>query len=121
VAGNYAAYLSSRGRACFSRFLQASREQVNKQRGGHFEHGPPAMATVPIALSGVRHAFLRTRVVPLLRDGRVRIRIYHDVFTFIWGAAEIELEATGFSRPVPSATEKRLLLALLSRAKANQL
>jgi len=51
----------------------------------------------------------------------VRARIYHDVFTFVWGAAEIELEATGFSRPVPSATETRLLMALLSRAKANQL
>ncbi len=76
---------------------------------------------MPITLPGVTQSFLRTKVVPLLRGGRLRIHIYHDVFTFVYGPAEIELEATGFSHPVPSATEQRLLLLLLDRAKASKL
>jgi hypothetical protein len=121
AARNYAAYQSSRGRACFMRGLEASRTQLNKQHPEGFQHGPPAVSTVPITLPGVQQSFLRTKAVPLLRGGRLRIHIYHDVFTFILGPAEIELEATGFGHPVPSATEQRLLLLLLGRAKANKL
>jgi hypothetical protein len=121
AANNYAAYQSSRGRSCFLRDLEASREQLNRQHPEQFQHGRPTVVTVPITLPGVRQSFLRTKVVPLFRGGRLRIRIYHDVFTFIYGPAEIELEATGFSHPVPSGTEERLLLLLLSRAKASKL
>ena len=119
AARNYASYDSPRGRACFLRFLEASREQLNKHGS---KHGPPAVATVSIALPGIRQSFLRTDAVPLLRrDGRVLTHIYHDVFTFISGPAEVELEATGFSQPVPAATDERLLARLLSRAKQNKL
>jgi hypothetical protein len=57
----------------------------------------------------------------LLRGGRVRLRIYHDVFGFLSGPAEIELTATGFTTPVLSATEQRLLALLYSRAQAHVL
>ena len=118
AARNYASYDSPRGRACFLRFLEASREQLDKQG---FRHGPPAVATVSITLPGVTQSFLRTDAVPLLRrSGRVLIHIYHDTFTFISGRAEVELEATGFSHPVPATTEERLLSALLSRAQASK-
>ena len=72
-------------------------------------------------LPGVSRSFLRTIDETLLRGGRVRLHIFHDVFTFISGPAEVELEATGFSRPVPSRTEERLMLLLLGRAKQNAL
>ena len=116
AARNDAAYESPRGRACFLRFLEASRKQLYGLR-----HGPPAIATVPISLPGVTQSFLRTEALPLLRGGRVLTHIYHDVFTFVSGPAEVELESTGFSHPVPTATDERLLSRLLSRATENKL
>jgi hypothetical protein len=72
-------------------------------------------------LPGVSESYLRTIAEPLLRGTRIRLYIYHDIFSFVSGPAEVEMEATGFARPVPSATEERLLLLLLDRAKANKL
>lgn len=120
AARNNAAYLSSRGRACFLRSLEALHKKLNKQRAGQLQFGPSRVATVANPLSGVSRSFLRTIVESRLRGGQIRLHIYHDIFTFISGAAEIELEAIGFTRPLPSATEERLLLLLLSRAKANK-
>jgi hypothetical protein len=121
AARNTATFLSPRGRACFLRFREASNRQLNQRGAGWLQRGRPTVATVPNPLPGVSQSFLRTIAQPLLRGGRIRLYLYHDVFTFISGPAEIELDATGFSHPVPSATEKRLLLLLLSRAKANKL
>jgi hypothetical protein len=121
AARDTATYFSSRGRACALRSSEASDTQLNRQRGGELQHGRPTIATVPNPLPGVSDSYLRTIAEPLLRGTRIRLYIYHDIFSFVSGPAEVEMEATGFSRPVPSATEERLLLLLLSRAKANKL
>jgi len=121
AARNNAAYLSSRGRACFARSLEALHSQANKQHPGQLQYGPLTVAIVPNPLPGVSHSFLRTIAYPLIRGGRIRLYVYHDNFSVISGPAEVELDATGFLKPVPSATEERLLLLLLSRAKANNL
>jgi hypothetical protein len=118
---NNATYFSSRGRACFLHYLSAAHKQLNKQRTGRLEFGSLRIATLPNPLPGVSHSFLRTIAETLVHRKHVRVHIYHDIFTFISGPAEIELEATGYARPVPAATEERLLLALVSRAKANEL
>ena len=76
---------------------------------------------MPAPLRGVSRSFLYTIAETRLRAGRVRLHIYHDTIAFISGPAEIEVEATGFSQPIPSATQQRLLLLVLSRAKANKL
>jgi len=44
--------------------------------------------------------------------------VYVDELGFVAGAAEINLTASGFSSPVPAATEQRLLSLLYRRAKA---
>lgn len=120
-ARNNATYFSSRGRACFLRFLTATHKQLNKQRAGKLLFGPLRIATLANPLPGASHSYLRTIAETLVRGKRVRAHIYHDIFTFISGSAEIELEATGYSRPVPAATEERLLLLLVGRASAGKL
>lgn len=121
AARNNATYFSARGRACFLHYLTAAHRQLNKQRAGKLELGPVRIATLANPLPGVSHSFLRTIAETLVRAKQVRAHVYHDIFTFISGPAEVELEATGYSRPVPAATEERLLLLLISRAKANEL
>jgi hypothetical protein len=118
---NNATYFSSRGRACFLHYLNAAHKQLNKERSGKLEFGSLRLATLPNPLPGVSHSFLRTIAETLVHHKHVRVHIYHDIFTFISGPAEIELEATGYSRPVQAAIEERLLLLLISRAKANGL
>jgi hypothetical protein len=118
---NNAAYLSPRGHDCFVRTLETSHRQFNSQHPERLQFGPLRVVTVANPLLGVSRSFLRTIDETLLRGGRVRLHIFHDVFTFISGPAEVELEATGFSRPLPSRTEERLLLLLLGRAKQNAL
>jgi len=121
AARHSATYMSSRGRACLLRFQEESRRRTNKQRGGALHIGPYIVATVPNPLPGVSRSFLRTIAQPMVRGGHIRLYIYHDLFSFISGPAEIELQAIGFSRPVSAATEKRLLLLILSRAQAHKL
>jgi hypothetical protein len=118
AARNNAAYFSSRGQRCFLRYFEAARQQL-KRRDPKLHLGPLRVATVAAPLPDASDGRLRT--VNDDRDGHVRIHIYHDIFTFIVGPAEIELEAVGFSNPVPSASEERLLSLLLKRATADKL
>jgi hypothetical protein len=118
AARNNAAYFSSRGRRCFLRYLEAARRQL-KRRDPKLQLGPLRVATVTAPLPGTSDGRLRT--INDARNGHVRIHIYHDIFTFISGPAEIELEAIGFSKPVPTATEERLLSLLLKRVEAARL
>jgi hypothetical protein len=45
-----------------------------------------------------------------------RTHAYFDAFGFVRGPAEVSLTATGYSSPVPSATEQRLLSLLYGRS-----
>jgi hypothetical protein len=102
------------------RGLEAVREQINQERKGRAQYGPFKITTVPIPLPGVSHSGLTAiNETRLLRSGAILAHIYRDIFGFIAGTAEIELEAIGFTHPVPSATEEQALLLLLGRAKAN--
>jgi hypothetical protein len=116
AARNNASYLGPRGRLCFKRFLRARDKQLNRQRAGKLEFGPLRVATVAYPLPGVSRAAITSIAETLVRGGRIRYRIYRDIFTFVRGPAEVELLATGFSRPLPTATEERLLLKLALRA-----
>ncbi len=121
AAHNFAANHTARYRACFVRFREAENKNLNKGRAGKVLYGPLTVSALPAPLPGVAQSFGFRIAQSLLRDGQLRLRIYHDVFGFLVGPAEVELQATGFSRPVPSATEKRLLSLLYSRANANKL
>jgi hypothetical protein len=120
VAFNNTTSHSSRGRACLVRFLEAVRKRINRERKGRRQYGPFTITTVPNPLPGVSHSFLTTiNETRLLRTGAIRAHVYRDIFEFITGPAEVELEAVGFGHPVPAPTEEKALLLLLDRARAN--
>jgi hypothetical protein len=110
---------SSRGRACLVRFLEAVHKRLNRERKGQRQLGPFKVTVVPNPLPGVSHSFLTTiDETLLLRTGAIRAHIYRDIFGFIAGSAEIELEAVGFGHPIPTATEAKALMPLLHGARA---
>jgi hypothetical protein len=117
AARNNAANRSSRERACFVDFQEAFNKQRNKQRARQLLYGPSTVSPLPNPLPGVNGSFGRRTATVLLRGRQIYLRIYKDVFGFVYGPAEITLRATGFSRPVPSKTEQRLLLLLYHRAR----
>jgi hypothetical protein len=120
VAVNNNPSRKSRARACFVRFLNALHKRTNRERKGRLQIGPSTVTTVANPLPGVSHSFLTTINETLLRrTGAVRAHIYRDIFGFITGPAEIELEAIGFGHPVPTSTEAQALQLLVDRAIAH--
>jgi len=120
VALNNTRAHSSRGRACFVRFLDAADNRINHERNGRRPRGPFTITTVPDPLPGVNHSFLTTiKETWLLSTGVIRAHVYRDLFQFVIGPAQIEVQALGVGHPVPTATEEKELLLLLGRAKAN--
>jgi hypothetical protein len=110
----------ARGRACLVAFLDATHAQTNRERAGRGQIGPFTIKFVSYPLPGVTSSFL-TRIdeTRLRRNGSVLLQIYRDLYGFATGRAEVELEAIGFSHPVPAVTEKAALARLLARARAN--
>jgi hypothetical protein len=109
---------TARGRRCLRSTLEAARARLNRSRRG--EIGPFRIASVPIAVPGLEPSYLTSiNETRLRRSGAVLIHIYRDIFAFVSGPAEVELEAVGFSRPLAASTEKKALATLLERARAN--
>jgi len=122
VAVNNNPSRKSRARACLVRFLEAAHKRTNRERKGRRQIGPFTITTVPNPLPGVSHSFLTTiNETLLLRSGAIRAHIYRDIFGFITGPAEIELEAIGFGHPVPTSTEAQALQLLVDRATAHHI
>jgi hypothetical protein len=120
VALNNVRSHSARGQRCLARFLKAVNKQIDRERDGREQIGPFTITIVPNPLPGASHSFLMTiNETRLLRTGAIRAHIYRDVFGFIVGPAEIELEAVGVGHPVPTPTEAKALLVLLDRATGN--
>jgi hypothetical protein len=118
AARNNAVARSARGRACLARALP-------EQSTGPLRYGPVSVSSLPNLLPGADGSFglrLTTTVIGRnFRGGKIRTRVYIDVFGFVSGPAEISLTAFGVSRPVPSATEQHLLPLLFSRAREHKL
>jgi len=120
VVSNHTTSHNPHGRACFVRDIEAVNKQINRERKGRMQIGPFTLTTVPNPLPGVSHSFLTTiDETRLLHTGAIRAHIYRDIFGFITGPAEIELEAIGYGHPVPTSTEAKALQLLLGRATAN--
>jgi hypothetical protein len=122
AARNNAAARSARGRSCLARFLARA---LPEQSTGPLRHGPVSISSLPNSLPGADGSFgLRLATTAIgrnLRGGQILTRVYTDVFGFVSGPAEINLTATGLPRPVPSATEQRLLSLLFGRAQEHKL
>lgn len=113
---------SSRGKVCLARLLRATHKQINQERKGRRQIGAFTITTVPNPLPRISHGFLTTiNETLLLRTGAVRAHIYRDIFGFITGSTEIELEAIGFGHPIPTPTEAKALLLLVDRATGHSI
>jgi hypothetical protein len=122
VVSNHTTSHSSRGRACLVREMEAVNKQINRERKGRRPIGPFTITTVPNPLPGISHSSLTTiNETRLLRTGAIRAHIYRDIFGFITGPAEIELETIGYGHPVPTSTEAKALQLLVDRATARSL
>ncbi len=119
---NNRAARSARGRACLVRFLGRA---LPEQGAGPVHHGPISVSSLPSLLPSAAGSFglrLVTTVTVRPLGGRPgQISLYLDEFGFISGPAEVNLTATGLSRPVPAEAERRLLGLLYSRAQAHPL
>jgi hypothetical protein len=106
------------GRSCLTRVFDGARARVNRKRHGAI--GPFRIASIPISIPGLERSYLTSiNETRLRRSGAVLIHIYRDLFVFISGPAEVELEAVGFNHPLLASTEKHALEILASRARAN--
>jgi hypothetical protein len=119
AALEFAAIRSARGRACITSF--AERELSSESRGLlHYVRLVAAPLRAPLA--GIDASFgLRLTVILAAPRGGHRFYLYLDFLGFRDGPAEISLNASGFSHPVSSATERRLLSTLYARARAHKL
>lgn len=83
--------------------------------------GKPTITRLADRLPAGARGFGLRVATPLLNLSRHRhITIYKDVFGFVCGPADIQLTATGFTHPLPSATEQHVLLLLYRRASENK-
>lgn len=118
AARNNRAARSPLGRACLVRFLDQGQDAPT---GEGASHGRVSVTPIANPLVGAEGAFgLRlTTTASGARRGAAPARLYTDESGFA-GAAEINLTATGVSKPVPSSTELRLLALLDQRADAHK-
>jgi hypothetical protein len=116
AARNLAAVSSARGRACLARFLSQAARSAAPTQSGHV-----SISSLPDLLPGSQ-GYLGLRVTfPISTrnpvNGRpVQTQLTLDEFVFISGSAEITLSARTIKAPIPTATERRLLALLVSRA-----
>jgi hypothetical protein len=89
---------------------------AEKQTGWHQR---VTAAPLPTLLAGVPGSFGVRLVVLYPHLHGARRFSYKDFLGFASGPAEITLETTRYARPFSTATERRLLALLWSRAKAN--
>jgi hypothetical protein len=99
-------------RECVARLL--ARRTASPEQG--------TFAPLNSSLPGARVVGLRmTMPTPVELNGTgVRVPRYRDTLVFAAARAEIALDATGISQPFPSATERRLLALLYSRASSER-
>ena len=69
--------------------------------------------------TGGAGASLGLRISTSITVRSIPIPFYLDILGFVSGSAEVSLMSTGVPVPFPAATQQRLFLALLARAKAH--
>jgi hypothetical protein len=108
-----AAVRSERGRECFSRYLNLL---FKDQKYKGVSIGPVSISQGSPPAPGTTGSF-GWRITATITVHRVRVPFYADILGFVYGPAEVMLLSFGLSEPLPAATEQRLFLLLLTRAK----
>jgi hypothetical protein len=121
AAHNFATLRSAPGHSCLVRVLP----QVLAGTGARSARfGPAKTAFLPDLLPpGEQNFGLRvtTSLTASVAGKQTRLPVYLDIFEILAGPAEVSLTATSVSQPASSATERRLLSLLYSRAQAHKL
>jgi hypothetical protein len=122
AAQKNAAEVSSRAISCVERLILPKLEAANGSRV-HFGHA--TITRLPDPLPGVTGAVGIRIAAPILGVPTAiepeQPTFYIDAFAFLSGPAEVSMAATAFPKPVPAASETRLLALLHSRASASKL
>jgi hypothetical protein len=121
AAQNYAAIRSARGHACLARQLT---QILQKTATGpaSFEHA--TVTSLPNLLSTGQESFgvrVTMTLIATVRGKQIRLPLYLDLFDVLAGPAEVNMSAGASPHPAPTATERRLLSLLYSRAETHKL
>jgi hypothetical protein len=116
AARDFAIVRTAAGKACVTRMLKRSLGKLNSRR---LRIGRPAFTWATSHIPGTQGSFAISIVLPLHLTGhRLTVPAYMDILAFASGPTEVALETFGLPRPVPTATEERLLTLLLQRAES---
>jgi hypothetical protein len=121
AAQDYAAARSSRGQACLARLLPQVLEGTTARVA---DFGPATASFLPNLLPAGQASFgvrVITSLTAIVAGKQTRLPVYLDIFEILAGPAEVSLTATSVSQPASSATERRLLSLLCTRAQAHKL
>jgi hypothetical protein len=121
AAANYAALRGGRGRGCLARLLPQALERTATS-SAHF--GPATVSVLENLLPAGQESFgvrVSTSISTIAGAKQVKLPVYFDMFALLAGPAEVQLSAFGISHPPSTATERRLLSVLYSRAQAHKL
>jgi hypothetical protein len=125
-------YQTSRTLGCLQRFISKVFHQQDSAKG---EYGSIHVSRLPTPLPGVESFGYRiaTKVIASAESSelsayhpgsrpvaRREVPIYFDILVFIDGPAEVNLDAIGAPRPIPTSVERHLLRLLHLRAVANR-
>ena len=109
---------SARGRACITHF---ARKQFTEKGTEQLHYDQITTSPLPVPSTAGESFGLRVTVTLTAPHTGTHFSFYLDFLGFVSGPAEIDLNALSISKPVPSATERRLLSLLHSRAEAHKL
>jgi hypothetical protein len=119
VAKELATINSAHARACVSHYFNL----LFKGKAFHSAHiGPVSIASGTPPAPGATGSFgwrISAAISTTINTHSIAIPFYFDILGFVDGQAQVSLMSSGVIKPFPAATEQRLFLLLLERAKAH--
>jgi hypothetical protein len=117
AAGELTKLRSAHTRDCLKRYLSLL-FKGSSYRGAVI--GPVSIAAGSPPAAGTSGS-IGLRISTSITVRTIRIPFYLDILGFVYGPAEVSLLSSGLPVPFPAATQQRLFLSLLARAKAHRL
>ena len=117
AAKGLASVKSARARACLSHYVNMLFKS-SKYRGATFGRVSISEGSPPSAGTAGSYGW---RIAATILSHGIRIPFYVDILGFVDGPAAVSLFSSGAPEPLPAATEQRLYLTLLARARAHRL
>jgi len=113
---------SARARACIKHDVERTIKEGERKGAEAFFAAPLEVVSLapllrPLPVAGIRRV---VRLAAASRFGEGRPTVYLDQSGFVVGRVLVDLLAVGSPHPFPSATERRLLGVLHSRAEASR-